>query len=178
MAASPGFLKANEMHVAGFGDKSSLAMPPGKKGTHLGFKEGNAHVAGTQAESPKQAFPPRVPLKYTYHVNIFYSADAVRDIVISQRLLGTREIALFHHTGCGILQVNTPKMREIVKAAAPGDKQVAHLVDHLEFHEFSDVERSVKKDVEWLKAHPLLLKETVITGWVYEVETGKVRQIV
>lgn len=68
----------------------------------------------------------------------------------------------------------TPQLRERVASSAPEDKEVARLVETIDFHEFDDVEESVKDDVQFLKAHPLLLKETTITGWVYEVETGKV----
>lgn len=68
----------------------------------------------------------------------------------------------------------TPQLREIVASSAPEDKEVAKRLENIDFHEFDDVEESTKDDVKFLKAHPLLLKETTVTGWVYEVETGKV----
>lgn len=68
----------------------------------------------------------------------------------------------------------TPQLREIVASSAPEDKEVPKLLEKIDFHEFDDVEESTKDDVKFLKAHPLLLKETTVTGWVYEVETGKV----
>ncbi|THH21005.1 hypothetical protein EW146_g462 [Bondarzewia mesenterica] len=119
---------------------------------HLGIKEGDAHVIRNAGG---------------------IAADAIRSIVVSQRLLGTREIALFHHTDCGMLTFKTEQLRDIVKSAAPGDQKVASLVDGLHFHEFDDVKAAVQKDVQLLREHPLILKETKITGWVYEVETGK-----
>jgi carbonic anhydrase len=102
------------------------------------------------------------------------SKDALRSVVISQRLLGTREIAVFHHTGCGMLTFSTDHLRQIVKDADPGNTAVAEHVDKLDFLEFSDLEGSVKKDVAFLEENPLVLKDTKITGWVYAVETGKV----
>jgi carbonic anhydrase len=51
------------------------------------------------------------------------------------------------------------------------------LIDQTSFLPFDDVEGSIKEDVEFLKRNPLILKESVITGWVYETETGKVRQV-
>lgn len=75
-----------------------------------------------------------------------------------------------------MLTFTTDQLRGLVKSAAPGDESVARAVDNIHFHEFSDVEGSVKSDAEFLKTHPLILKETVVTGWVYEVETGKVRE--
>ncbi|KAA1477005.1 carbonic anhydrase [Dentipellis sp. KUC8613] len=169
MTVAEGFPKANEAYVANFGDKGALPMPPGRHvaivtcmdarldpAAHLGLKEGDAHVIRNAGG---------------------VASDALRSIVISQRLLGTREIALFHHTDCGMLTFNTPQLRTIVKDAAPGDSDIAARVDDIHFHEFSNVDEAVKKDVEWLKAHPLVLKDIPITGWVYEVETGKVRQV-
>jgi carbonic anhydrase len=108
------------------------------------------------------------------HPDPISSKEALRSIVISQRLLGTREIAVFHHTGCGMLTFSTPQLRNIVKEAHPGDEEVAKHVDAIDFLEFPHLEESVKSDVKLLEEHPLVLKETKVTGWVYEVETGKV----
>ena len=103
--------------------------------------------------------------------------DSVRSLVISQRLLGTREIAIFHHTDCGMLTFTTPQLREKLKASAEeGDaEKIAAVADVIQFLEFSDLDKSVKEEVEFVKAHPLILKETEVTGWVYHVESGKVR---
>jgi carbonic anhydrase len=106
------------------------------------------------------------------------SADSVRSLVISQRLLGTREIAVFHHTDCGMLTFTSDQLRDIVKGDAQADEGVAAALQAIgSFHEFSDVEASIKSDVAFLKNHPLILKETTITGWVHEVETGRVRPL-
>jgi carbonic anhydrase len=87
-------------------------------------------------------------------------------------MLGTREIALFHHTGCGMASCSTPDVRARVRASVPGPD--AAVVDDMDFLEFGDLEGSVKEDVAWLKAHPLILRETVVTGWLYDVDTGAV----
>jgi carbonic anhydrase len=111
---------------------------------------------------------------FTSHPDATSRKEALRSIVISQRLLGTREIAVFHHTGCGMLTFTTPQLRDIVKKAHPGDEGVAKEVDSIDFLEFPHLEESVKSDVKHLEDNPLVLKETTITGWIYEVETGKV----
>ncbi|EIM83401.1 carbonic anhydrase [Stereum hirsutum FP-91666 SS1] len=169
MSAASEFPAANNVYVENFGDKGSLPLPPGKKlivvtcmdsridvMSHLGLKEGDAHIIRNAGG---------------------VAIDAIRSIIISQRLLGTREIAIFHHTGCGMVTFKTPQLREIVASSAPEDKEVAKRLENIDFHEFDDVEESTKDDVKFLKAHPLLLKETTVTGWVYEVETGKIRQV-
>jgi len=70
----------------------------------------------------------------------------------------------------------TPQLREKLKASAgPGDAaKVTAAADGIQFLEFSDLDKSVKEEVEFVKSHPLILKETEVTGWVYHVESGKV----
>lgn len=96
--------------------------------------------------------------------------------MISQRLLGTREIAVFHHTDCGMQTFTTPQLREKLKTSAEqGDAvKIAAAADAIQFLEFSDLDEAVKEEVEFVKVHPLILKETEVTGWVYHVESGKV----
>nr|QID05253.1 carbonic anhydrase [Flammulina filiformis] len=162
------FTQSNEKYASTF-TKGGLTIPPTKNllvvtcmdaridpAASLGIELGESHIvrnAGGRA------------------------SDAIRSIVISQRLLGTREIALFHHTDCGMLLFNTPQLRDIVKKDATSPK-VAELVDHIDFLEIADLEANVKEDVEFLKGHPLLLEGTKISGWIYHVENGKISQIV
>ncbi|RDB29010.1 hypothetical protein Hypma_015176 [Hypsizygus marmoreus] len=163
------FLKKNEQYVADF-DKGHLPLPPAKKYTvvtcmdarveparQLGIELGDAHVIRNAGGSAK---------------------DALRSVVISQRLLGTREIAVFHHTDCGMLTFLTNDLRSLVKAAEPGNAAVAEAVDKIEFLEFADVEESVKADVKFLQENPLVLKGTTVTGWTYDVTTGKAKRVI
>ncbi|KAJ8596792.1 carbonic anhydrase [Rhizopogon salebrosus TDB-379] len=92
-----------------------------------------------------------------------FAREAVRSIVISQKLLGTRDIMVVHHTQCGA------PAEELI-TAHPGD-------DIMEFGSFRDVDTSVRDNVTFLRNHPDISKEGKITGWVYEVETGKMRQV-
>ena len=62
------------------------------------------------------------------------SKEALRSIIISQRLLGTREIAVFHHTGCGMLTFDTPQLRKLVKDSDPSNPALS-AVDEIDFHE-------------------------------------------
>ena len=70
----------------------------------------------------------------------------------------------------------TAQLREKLKASTEaGDaERVAAAADGIQFLEFSDLDKAVKEEVEYVKAHPLILKETEVTGWVYHVESGKV----
>ncbi|KAI0762715.1 carbonic anhydrase [Fomes fomentarius] len=169
MSAHKDFAKANEAYVANFGDKGDLSLPPAKKllivtcmdarinvYAELGIQEGEAHIVRNAGGVAK---------------------EALRSIIISQRLLGTREIAVFHHTGCGMLTFDTPQLRTLVKESDPSNSAL-NVVDQIEFLEFHGLEESVKADVKFLQENPLVLPGTKITGWVYEVETGKIRQVV
>lgn len=74
-----------------------------------------------------------------------------------------------------MLTFSTDQLKAVVKDAAPGDAKVAEEVEKFDsFLEFSDLEQSVKGDVEFLQGNPLVLKETKITGWTYDVQSGKV----
>lgn len=140
----------------------------------LGIKEGDAHIirnAGGVVYVLSATL--RVVSLWLIDLLLIRRRDALRSIIISQRLLGTREIAVFHHTGCGMLTFSTPQLQKIVKDSDPSNTSLA-VVDDIQFLEFSNLEQSVRDDVQFLKESPLVLPETVISGWVYEVETGKV----
>ena len=72
-----------------------------------------------------------------------------------------------------MLTFTSPQLRSIVKDSDPNNKEL-EVVDSIDFLEFSELEKSVKDDVEYLKANPLILQETTVTGWTYDVKTGKV----
>ncbi|KAF5393483.1 hypothetical protein D9757_000491 [Collybiopsis confluens] len=108
--------------------------------------------------------------------------DAVRSILISQRLLGTREVAVIHHTDCGMLTFTAPDLRNIVKSDAKSrpanvKEAIEKAVDSLEIYEFGHLENSVKDDVKFLQDNLLVLDETEVTGWIFDVKTGKVSQV-
>ena len=75
-----------------------------------------------------------------------------------------------------MLTFTTAQLREKLKASAEegNAEKVAAAADGIQFLEFSDLDRSIKGEVEFVKNHPLILKETEVTGWVYHVESGKV----
>lgn len=107
--------------------------------------------------------------------------DALRSLVISQQLLGTREIILVKHTGCGMLIFDTPAATGLVeKNLGPGAKaELAKFVGGQgEFQTFGDLEQAVRDDVQFLRESQLIGDDVVVSGWVYEVETGKTRQVV
>ncbi|OJA07631.1 hypothetical protein AZE42_01121 [Rhizopogon vesiculosus] len=164
------FKQENERYAANFGDNGKLSIPPSKHlavvtcmdarlkpEEFLGLNLGEAHIIRNAGGLAK---------------------ESLRSIIISQRLLGTRDIVVIHHSDCGMLTFTDEQLRSKVISAHPGNAAVSEAVNSLQFGPFPDLDASVKDDVAFLKDHPLVLKEGNITGWVYEVETGKIREVV
>ncbi len=113
----------------------------------LGLEEGDAHVirnAGGRA------------------------ADALRSLVISEQLLGTKHIVVIHHTDCGMLTFSNEDLRSKVK------QELHANADEIDFLPFSNLEQSVRDDVAFLKASPLIPDSIDIQGYIYDVKTGKI----
>lgn len=109
------------------------------------------------------------------------AVDALRSLVISQQLLGTKEILLIKHTGCGMLTFDTPTATKLVEKnlGAAGVGELSKFAGATpDFQSFPDLHDAVKDDVQLLKDSKLIPDEIVISGWVYHVETGKVESVV
>ncbi|MEA2548813.1 MAG: carbonic anhydrase [Chloroflexota bacterium] len=154
-------LAENDRYAAQF-DRSSLPLPPGRKlavlacmdarltvEDALGLRTGDAHIirnAGGLATD-----------------------DAIRSLVISQHLLGTEEVIVVEHTGCGMLTFEDEPVRERIAA------DTGEVVD-LPLHPFADLEENLRAQVERIRAHPWV-KEVPVSGLIYDVESGRLRQI-
>jgi carbonic anhydrase len=101
--------------------------------------------------------------------------DAIRSLAISERLLGTDEIVVVHHTDCGMLTFSNDDIRHKIQADL-GDAayQAANAVDFLPF---KDVAQSVRSDVATIKASPLIPDSIRVYGFVYDVHTGKLARV-
>ena len=175
-------LAANEAYAKSFGDKGKLAMPPARRFAILtcmdarldpaqfaGLSEGDAHVirnAGGRA-----------------------SDDAIRSLVISHKLLGTREWFVIHHTDCGMLAFTNEIMSELLEhsletAQLEGGKWKdvgkgpgSYEGYFIEWLTIRDQARSVVADVARIKAHPLVPKHIPVYGYVYDVATGRLKEV-
>ncbi|KAI8656508.1 Carbonic anhydrase [Fusarium sp. Ph1] len=98
------------------------------------------------------------------------AVEALRSILISQQMLGTREIIVMHHTGCGMQSFSDHEFRSKIR------KELKEDVDHMAFLPFSDLRQSVLDDVSFLRKSPLVL-DVPITGYVYDVKTGMIEQV-
>ena len=102
--------------------------------------------------------------------------DALRSLVISEQLLGTQEILLIKHTGCGMLTFSNEDAHAVVEKnlGAEGEKEL----HGLDFQPFGNLEQGVRDDVEFLKGSKAIPDQVTVSGWVYEVESGRVRGVV
>jgi carbonic anhydrase len=164
MAQFEAFLTANTRYAERF-DKGDLPMPPARKVAvltcmdarlhpeqFLGLEVGDAHVirnAGGRA-----------------------SEDAIRSLVISQRLLGTTEIVVIHHTDCGMITFTNAEL------AAKIQHDLGVDVGDRDFLPFTDLAQGVRDDVALLRESALIPKDIPISGAVYDVRSGSVQEIV
>ena len=175
-------LNANESYAASFGAKSKLPMPPARQFAILtcmdarldpakfaGLSEGDAHVirnAGGRA-----------------------SDDAIRSLVISYKLLGTREWFVIHHTDCGMLTFTNEVMRDLLSKSLdtasfhngqwhdPGTGGGSPAGDYTEWLAIKDLAKSVLADVTRIRTHPLVPPRIAIYGYIYNVSSGKLVEV-
>jgi carbonic anhydrase len=97
--------------------------------------------------------------------------DAIRSLIISNELLGTKEFVVINHTDCGMLSFKDKELQKRLKDKYGRD------ADDIEFHSFPNLEENVKKQVSKIKSHPLIPKDILVTGFVYDVESGLLRKV-
>jgi carbonic anhydrase len=162
MTVTDELLANNAAYAAGF-TRGELPLPPAKHvaivacmdarldpAQVLGFAEGDAHVIRNAGGA--------------------VTDDAIRSLAISQRLLGTDEIILVHHTDCGMLTFSDEELKAQI-AEETGVRP------HFAIETFSDLEADVHQSIARIKASPFIPKKDHVRGFVYEVETGKLREV-
>jgi carbonic anhydrase len=174
-------LSANRDYVAGF-DKGDLPMPPGRHfailtcmdarldpAKYAGLSEGDAHVirnAGGRA-----------------------SDDAIRSLVISYKLLGTREWFVIHHTDCGMETFTDEVMRDLLASSLKtasidasgwhdgGEGPGSTEAKYIDWLTIKDQAQSVLEDVLRIKAHPLVPLDIPVYGYIYDVKSGRLIEV-
>jgi len=176
-------LAANREYVNNFGNKGDLALPPARHfavltcmdarldpAKYAGLSEGDAHVirnAGGRA-----------------------SDDAIRSLIISYKLLGTREWFVIHHTNCGMELFTDEVMRDLLASslvtASLDDKGLwydtgsgpgSHEAKHINWLTIKDQEQSVLEDVTRIKNHPLVPSNIPVYGYIYDCRSGRLIEV-
>lgn len=97
--------------------------------------------------------------------------DAVRSLILSTHLLGTRAIAVIQHTQCGLMSITDEQFRWRLSSETGRD------ASHLTFHAFRDLERNVREHVRLIRENPFLPRTIDVRGFAYEIETGRLREV-
>ena len=162
MTAIDDFLANNAAYAETFA-KGSLPMPPAKQiaavvcmdarmetGAMLGLSEGDAHVIRNAGG--------------------VVTDDVIRSLTISQRLLGTREIMLIHHTDCGMLTFKDADLKQAIF-------DDTGLKPPFAMEAFEDIDTDVRQSLARVKASPYIPHKDQVRGFVYEVESGQLREV-
>ena len=98
--------------------------------------------------------------------------DAIRSLVLSTRLLGTREIMIINHTDCGMLRFTDSEMEERLRKET-GQAPIAPA----RFYSFTDAEANTREQIQKARSHPWISEEVPIRGFVYDVDTGRLSEV-
>jgi carbonic anhydrase len=163
MSTTDELLVNNATYVAAF-DQGGLPLPPARKVAvvacmdarlnvygALGLREGDAHVIRNAGG--------------------VVTDDEIRSLAISQRLLGTEEIILIHHTDCGMLTFTDDSFKQSIEAETGIKPEWA-------VEAFSDLDVDVRQSIARIKASPFIPRKDSVRGFVYDVQTGKLREVI
>jgi len=163
MTATDELLANNAEYAEGF-DKGGLPLPPSKKvavvacmdarvmpALLLGLKEGEAHVIRNAGG--------------------VVTDDEIRSLAISQRLLGTEEIILIHHTDCGMLTFHDDDFKAQIQKETGIKPQWAA-------ESFDDLDEDIRQSIARIKSSPFIPRTDSVRGFVYDVKTGKLNEVV
>jgi carbonic anhydrase len=162
MSETDDLLANNQRYADGF-DKADLPLPPGRKvavvacmdarldpARALGLEEGDAHVIRNAGG--------------------VVTDEEIRSLAISQNLLGTEEIVLIHHTDCGMLTFSDEEFSDRLERETGSRPS-------WDAHAFSDLDEDVRASIERIRESPYIPRKDSVRGFVYEVETGRLREV-
>lgn len=162
MSVTDELLQNNTNYAESF-DKGDLPMPPGKHVAVVACMDARLNVYGMLGLTEGEAHVIR-------NAGGVVTDDVIRSLTISQRLLGTQEIILIHHTDCGMLTFSDDEVRARIQADVG-------IKPHFPMESFSDLEEDVRQSIARIKASPFVPSKDNVRGFVYEVETGRLREI-
>ena len=162
MTATNELLKNNQAYESAF-DKEDLPMPPGKGVAVVACMDARLDVYQILGLELGEAHVIR-------NAGGVVSEDVIRSLLISQRLLGTKEIILVHHTDCGMLTFQDDEVKDQI-VADTGARP------HFALEAFPDVDDDIRQSIVRLKANPFIDHKDHIRGFVFDVNTGGLKEI-
>src|SRR4051812_4054445 len=155
-------LENAERHAAGY-DQGDLRAPPAKKVAVLTCMDARLDPAAILGLEPGDAHVIR-------NAGGVITADEIRSLAISQRLLGTKEIVLIHHTDCGMLTFTDDEFRAQVQADTGIKPEWAA-------EAFPDLDDDVRQSIARITASPFIPDKSSVRGFVYDVKTGELNEV-
>lgn len=162
MSVTDDLLANNEAYAASF-DKADLPLPPGKKLAVLACMDARLNPYGALGLSEGDAHVIR-------NAGGVVTDDAIRSLAISQRLLGTEEIVLVHHSECGMLTFTDDGFKRQIQDDV-GIKPTWSA------EAFPDLDEDVRQSIARVKASPFIPKKDSVRGFIYDVKSGKLREV-
>ncbi|WP_424531687.1 beta-class carbonic anhydrase [Sphaerisporangium viridialbum] len=156
-------LLANAERYAATFDKGRLPLPPAKGVAVLACMDARLNVYGLLGLSEGDAHVIR-------NAGGVVTADERRSLAISQRLLGTREVILIHHTDCGMITFTDDGFKSAIEAETG-------IKPDWSAEAFTDPDEDVVQSIGRIKADPFIPHKESVRGFVYEVETGRLREV-
>jgi len=162
MSVTDDLLRNNEAYAEAF-DKGDLPLPPGKGVAVVACMDARLNVYGMLGLQEGDAHVIR-------NAGGVITDDEIRSLAISQRLLGTREIVLIHHTDCGMLTFTDDEVKQRIQEEVGIKPEFA-------LEAFSDLDGDVRQSMARIQASPFIPHKDAVRGFVYEVETGRLREV-
>ncbi len=156
-------LLQNAESYAGSFEQGDLPLPPGRKVAILACMDARLNPYGLLGLSEGDAHVIR-------NAGGVVSDDAIRSLAISQNLLGTEEIMLIHHTDCGMLTFTDDELAEKLEGETGQRPEWRALA-------FSDLEQDVREGIQRIRSSPFIPRTDRVRGFIYEVETGGLREV-
>ncbi len=162
MGVTDELLQNNERYAAAFG-KGNLPLPPGKKVAVVACMDARLNVYGMLGLQEGDAHVIR-------NAGGVVTEDVIRSLTISQRLLGTQEIILIHHTDCGMLTFKDDEVKARIQAEIG-------LRPPFALEAFPDLDEDVRQSMARIQASPFIPSKESVRGFIYDVTTGRLREV-
>jgi carbonic anhydrase len=162
MTVTDELLRNNADFASSF-SKGDLPMPPGKHLAVVACMDARLNVYALLGLEEGQAHVIR-------NAGGVVTEDVIRSLAISQRLLGTNEVILVHHTDCGMLTFTDDQVKADIEADTG-------LRPHFALEAFSDLERDIRQSIARIKASPFVPNKDSVRGFVFDVTTGKLQEV-
>ena len=162
MSVTDELLRNAETYQAGF-DKGDLPLPPSRKVAVLACMDARLNPYGLLGLSEGDAHVIR-------NAGGVVTDDEIRSLAISQRLLGTEEIVLIHHTDCGMLTFTDDEFKR-------GVQDEVGIKPEWALEAFSDLDEDVRQSIARIEASPFIPRKDSVRGFVYDVHTGALREV-